>query len=180
MSTTATDGLAGQVAVVSGGDAGLGREVALALAARGVRVVVTGGNEKALAETVGEIASGGGKARHLVRDTKDVAHLRVAASKATETFGAVGIVVLTAPGVPADTIAASWATAGLNGPWMLIHVHSDDDGGGKDEEGGDGGERETERLVRLVLLLCSAGKSPIGLAISVGPMPPFARAALRA
>ncbi len=179
MSTTATDGLSGQVAVVSGGDADLGRQIALALAARGVRVVLTGSNERALAETVGEIASGGGMARHLVGEAKDVAHLRVAASKATETFGSVGIVVvlMAAHGVPADTIPASWATAGLDGAWMLIHVHTDQAGKGG---AGDVGERETERLVQLVLLMCSVGKSPIGLAISVGPTLPCARAALRA
>lgn len=55
-----------KVAWVVEGGAGLAREVALLLAARGASVLVSGPEERALGETVGEIAFGGGKARHVV------------------------------------------------------------------------------------------------------------------
>lgn len=88
--------LEGQVALVTGGGKGTGRAIALALAARGVRVVVTGRDERALGETVGEIAFGGGKARHLAGDVRDAGHLRAAVARAVESFGGLDVVVATA------------------------------------------------------------------------------------
>ncbi len=81
---------------MTGGGKGLGRAIALALSARGVRVVITGREEKALAETVGEIANGGGKGRHLVGDVRDVVHLAAAVARAVDVFGALDIVVANA------------------------------------------------------------------------------------
>lgn len=85
--------LDGQVALVTGAGQGTGRATALALAARGVRVVVAGREERALAEVVGEIACGGGKARHVAGDVRDRAHLRAAVARAVEAFGALDIAV---------------------------------------------------------------------------------------
>ncbi len=82
-----------RVALVACGADGIGREIALALAARGVRVVVFGSDERAIAETVGEIAFGGGKARHVAGDPSDPAVVRRAAARAVETFGAVDFAV---------------------------------------------------------------------------------------
>jgi NAD(P)-dependent dehydrogenase (short-subunit alcohol dehydrogenase family) len=81
--------LAGKVVVVDDGGAEVGRAVALALAARGASVVVSGPVERRLGETVGEIAYGGGKARHVVGDPA------AAAARAVEVFGPVDIVVAT-------------------------------------------------------------------------------------
>jgi len=88
--------LDGRVALVTGGGRGIGRTTALALAARGARVVVCGRDEKALGETVGEIAHGGGKARHLAGDVRDPAHLGAAVGRAVDTFGGLDIVVANA------------------------------------------------------------------------------------
>jgi len=99
--------LDGKVALVTGGGEGIGKAVALALAARGVRVVVTGPDERAIAETVGEIASGGGKARHLAGDDREVAQIEAAARKAVDVFGALDIIV-------GGTLAASIAPVALN------------------------------------------------------------------
>lgn len=88
--------LEGQVAIVTGGGKGIGRAIAHGLSARGVRVVVTGREEKALAETVGEIANAAGKARHLAGDVRDPAHLDAAVARAFDVFGGLDIVVANA------------------------------------------------------------------------------------
>jgi NAD(P)-dependent dehydrogenase (short-subunit alcohol dehydrogenase family) len=88
------DGLAGKVALVGEGGDLLGRSVALALAARGVSVVVTGRVERALGETVGEIVSGGGKARHVVADPERE-DAGAAVARALDVFGGLDLVVAT-------------------------------------------------------------------------------------
>jgi NAD(P)-dependent dehydrogenase (short-subunit alcohol dehydrogenase family) len=122
-------GLDGKVALVTGGGKGIGRSISLALAARGVRVVVTGRDEKALGETVGEIAYGGGKARHLCGDVRDASHLERAVDRAFEVFGGLDIVIANA-GVSgavllgADDLARADAilTTNLVGAYCTLHV----------------------------------------------------------
>jgi hypothetical protein len=58
-----------------------------------VRIVVTGSNEKALGETVGEIAHGGGKARHVAGQGRASSVLETAALRANEVFGALDLVI---------------------------------------------------------------------------------------
>jgi NAD(P)-dependent dehydrogenase (short-subunit alcohol dehydrogenase family) len=58
--SNSTDGLTGQVAIVTGGGRGLGRAFAQALAAAGVKVAVTARTEIQLNETVGLIEEAGG------------------------------------------------------------------------------------------------------------------------
>jgi NAD(P)-dependent dehydrogenase (short-subunit alcohol dehydrogenase family) len=79
--------LDGQVAVVTGGGKGIGRAIAFDLSGRGVRVLLTGRDEKALGDTVGEIAHAGGHARHVVGDVRDEIHVRAAVARAVETWG---------------------------------------------------------------------------------------------
>lgn len=76
-----------RVALVMGAGEGAFRAIALALAARGVRVVVAGGHERALAETVGEIAYGGGKARHVAGD------VGAAVDRALEVFSGLDLAI---------------------------------------------------------------------------------------
>ena len=73
--------------VLVGGSGEERRDVALALAARGIRVVVLGVVEREIAEIVGEIAFGGGKARHVVGDPSDRAAVLAAAGRCRDTFG---------------------------------------------------------------------------------------------
>jgi NAD(P)-dependent dehydrogenase (short-subunit alcohol dehydrogenase family) len=79
----------GRIAVVVDGGTPSGRAFALALAARGARVVVAGRSERALAETVGEIASSGGRARHVVGGVDE------GVTRAATLWGVVDVVVET-------------------------------------------------------------------------------------
>ena len=54
--------LEGQVAIVTGGGTGIGRETAKLLAAEGARVVVAGRRKPPLDLVVGEIQAAGGQA----------------------------------------------------------------------------------------------------------------------
>jgi NAD(P)-dependent dehydrogenase (short-subunit alcohol dehydrogenase family) len=95
------DGKVAWIAGVGGGEDGevIGRAVALALSARGVRVLVTGPVERALGVVVGEVAHGGGKARHLVTPVADPAGAKAAVARALEAFGRIDFVVACAGGV---------------------------------------------------------------------------------
>jgi hypothetical protein len=86
--------LAGQVAIVLHADSDLGRASALALAAKGVCVVVAGSNERSIGEVVGEIANGGGKARHVVGDPRAAATVHAAVEKAVSVFGLLDIAIV--------------------------------------------------------------------------------------
>jgi NAD(P)-dependent dehydrogenase (short-subunit alcohol dehydrogenase family) len=79
--------LDGRVAIIADGGSELGRAIALALSARGVRIVVCGPQEKPLGDTVGHVVFAGGKARHVVGSLAD------AAARARDVFGALDIVV---------------------------------------------------------------------------------------
>jgi 3-oxoacyl-[acyl-carrier protein] reductase len=106
-------GLTGQVALVTGGGKGIGRAIALELAARGAAVLVTGREERTLGETVGEIAYGGGRARHRVADVRVEADADASVAAAIEAWGRLDIVVANA-GITATTLIddpASRATA---------------------------------------------------------------------
>jgi len=82
-----------RVALVVCGDDGVGAQIALSLAAKKISVVLVGANERRVAETVGEIAFGGGKARHVAGDPSDGAVLQNAAARAREVFGGLDFVV---------------------------------------------------------------------------------------
>ena len=98
----------GQTALVTGGGTILGRAIALALSAKGVRILVTGRDEKALGQTVGEVVHGGGKARHLPGDPEDVMHLAAALERTTSVFGAPEIAIV-ADGQGADAVVRALA-----------------------------------------------------------------------
>jgi NAD(P)-dependent dehydrogenase (short-subunit alcohol dehydrogenase family) len=67
--------LSGLTALVTGGGAGLGRHMTLALASAGANLVICGRHEDALSHTVGEVAAAGGDARAVVCDVTDTADL---------------------------------------------------------------------------------------------------------
>lgn len=81
--------LEGQVAVVLDAGEARGRAFAIRLAALGVRVIAAGRDEKALGETVGEIAYAGGQARLVVGGLDE------GVARATGAWGRLDIVVET-------------------------------------------------------------------------------------
>jgi NAD(P)-dependent dehydrogenase (short-subunit alcohol dehydrogenase family) len=90
--------------------------IALVLAGRGARVVVTGPDERALGELVGEIVFGGGKARHVVGALDDATTFDAAWLKAESAFAAPSHVVAEA----ADTVVRE-AAAARSVPVHLAH-----------------------------------------------------------
>ncbi|MER6944487.1 SDR family NAD(P)-dependent oxidoreductase [Nonomuraea sp. NPDC000554] len=77
----------GRTALITGGGTGIGRATALALAARGCLVTVTGRPEATLHETVEEIEAVGGRARLLVADATDEESVRAAVEAAVGDTG---------------------------------------------------------------------------------------------
>ena len=73
--STKSFGLAGQSALVTGGGRGMGRAVALGLAAAGARVVVCDIDEGNAEAVAAEISSAGGEARSLAMDVSQVADI---------------------------------------------------------------------------------------------------------
>lgn len=105
-------GLDGKVAVVTGAGGGIGREIALALAAEGVSIVVNdigvslsgdGGSESPAQETSGLITQKGGKAIISNESVSSWASAQLVIKKAIDTFGKIDIIVNNA-GILRDTI----------------------------------------------------------------------------
>ena len=105
-------GLDGKVAVVTGAGGGIGREIALALAAEGVSIVVNdigvslsgdGGSESPAQETSGLITQKGGKAVISNESVSSWNSAQLVIKKAIDTFGKIDIIVNNA-GILRDTI----------------------------------------------------------------------------
>ncbi|MDC1087277.1 SDR family NAD(P)-dependent oxidoreductase [Alphaproteobacteria bacterium] len=105
-------GLDGKVAVVTGAGGGIGREIALALAAEGVSIVVNdigvsltgeGGSESPAQETSGLITQKGGKAVISNESVSSWNGAQLIIKKALDTFGKIDIIVNNA-GILRDAI----------------------------------------------------------------------------
>jgi 7-alpha-hydroxysteroid dehydrogenase len=107
-----TGRLAGRAAIVTGGSRGLGRAIALALAADGAAVAVAGRTEQVwddrlpgtIGETVADIESAGGRAVAVRADLTDRDDISRLVAAAREALGPITILVnnaaFTAPGRP--------------------------------------------------------------------------------
>lgn len=93
-------GLDGRVAIVAASSKGLGRASALALAAEGARVVITGRGPESLAATEAEIAATGAEVLALRVDVTDPEVPERLVTAAIDRFGRLDIVVPNAGGPP--------------------------------------------------------------------------------
>jgi len=85
--------LDGQVAIVTGGGSGIGREAAKMLAAEGAHVVVAGRRKEPLTQVVGEIQRAGGKAMARQADVGKHTEAVALARLTVDTLGRVDILV---------------------------------------------------------------------------------------
>lgn len=85
--------LEGRVAIVTGATRGIGRAVALKLAANGARVVLNGTNERLLNDLGDQIADLGRKPLVVPGDVSDTATAETAVKAAQAAFGTIDILV---------------------------------------------------------------------------------------
>src|SRR3990172_7837384 len=85
--------LGGKVAVVTGGSSGIGRAMALALAAEGAAVAIGGRKASALEEVAGAITSQGGRALSQAMEVRDEAQVVALIDAAVRQFGRLDIMV---------------------------------------------------------------------------------------
>jgi 7-alpha-hydroxysteroid dehydrogenase len=122
-----TGKLAGRTAIVTGASRGLGRAIALALAAEGAAVAVAGRTEQVwddrlpgtIGETVAEIAAAGGRAVAIRADLTDRDDIARLVGDARDALGPITILVnnaaFTAPGRPPTPSVTAGPPAG-SGP----------------------------------------------------------------
>jgi NAD(P)-dependent dehydrogenase (short-subunit alcohol dehydrogenase family) len=87
-------GLAGKVAIVTGGSRGIGKAIALALASEGADVVIVARDKTALEAAAAEISQKTGRAiKAISADTGDDGSVKAMVAAAASTFGRIDILV---------------------------------------------------------------------------------------
>jgi short-subunit dehydrogenase len=121
--------LAGSVTLVTGGGTGIGRAVAIRLAAEGAAVIVTGRREQFLDETVASIKNAGGHAHAVRADLALVPDLYRLANEAKTAFGPIDHLINNAVmnyGGPFDTVSVDqirhMLAVGFEAPLLLTRL----------------------------------------------------------
>jgi 3-oxoacyl-[acyl-carrier protein] reductase len=98
-------GIAGKTALVLGASGGLGRAIAVALAAEGVRVAVAARGQAGLDETAARIRAAGGEAFTVVWDVADRDVIAANVAAVEQALGPIDILVNNTGGPPPTTAA---------------------------------------------------------------------------
>jgi 2-dehydro-3-deoxy-D-gluconate 5-dehydrogenase len=133
--------LSGKVAVVTGGNGGIGLGIAHGLAAAGAAIVVVARNAEKTAAAVAELAKSGVRTAGVTGDASDPEFLKDTVAKVLERFGRIDILVANA-GInirraPETYTPAEWQSVldtNLNGPFFAaqaVHAAMKAQGGGK-------------------------------------------------
>ncbi|HBP38268.1 MAG TPA: hypothetical protein DD640_05925, partial [Clostridiales bacterium] len=85
--------LQGKVAIVTGGNSGIGKGIALMFAKEGARVCIVGRNEKRGQDTVQQIKDLGAEGFFIQADVGNSADMQMIVSKTVETYGKLDIMV---------------------------------------------------------------------------------------
>jgi 3-hydroxybutyrate dehydrogenase len=92
--STARQGrLSDKVAVITGAASGIGKEIALAFAAEGAKLVIADLDQKAAHETASEIDPRGRRALGVAMDVSNEAQVETGMAHAVETFGRLDILI---------------------------------------------------------------------------------------
>jgi NAD(P)-dependent dehydrogenase (short-subunit alcohol dehydrogenase family) len=110
--------ISGRTAVVTGAGGGIGRSIALALAAEGANVAVVDIEDSAAQTVAAEIRANGGKASGYAVDVSDLEAMRRLADAVYTEFGSVEILVNNA-GVTLRPFRASWDTSYEDFQWVM-------------------------------------------------------------
>ncbi len=118
--------LQGKTALVTGAGQGVGQGIALALAAEGARVAVTGRTREKLDATCRQIEARGGEALAVVCDVKSADSLAACLAAVLERFGGLQILVNNAQEVPLGTLEqvtdASFTAGWESGPLATFRL----------------------------------------------------------
>ncbi len=109
----------GRVAVVTGGASGIGRGMAEAFAAQGMKLVIADVEEAALARTVAELKSSGADAVGVRCDVASPASVAECAERALAAFGAVHVLCNNAGVAGAANVGALWELPLADWEWVL-------------------------------------------------------------
>jgi NAD(P)-dependent dehydrogenase (short-subunit alcohol dehydrogenase family) len=96
--------LLNQVALITGGNSGIGRATALLFAAEGARVVITGRDAAKGTAVATEIAAAGGEAHFIACDVRDSTQCDQAVRETADRFGRLDILFNNAGIVPFGTV----------------------------------------------------------------------------
>ena len=121
----------GRVALVTGASRGIGRAIAIDLAAYGATVACLGRDEPALAVTVSSVQRVGGRALPLIADVMDRDALADAVSQAVDELGRLDVLVNNA-GIArlggAEDVETGWdevLATNLTAPFLLVKLAVD-------------------------------------------------------
>ena len=119
----------GKIVLISGAGNGLGRAIAIGLAARGAKVGALDFASDQVQEVCDEIISQGGLATPLIADVRDPAALAICLAQLIKKFGVPEIVVAAAGinrrGTAVEMLDADWQDVidvNLTGSWNLVRL----------------------------------------------------------